>query len=143
MSGQQVWLVGNYSGVNVVTSFKGFLYSPSHGVNVVWLISIHMTLGAPTRNVVELLEGNVTVGNRSVTVLEAGCYYISVNVLESTTGPPAYITNGIKTDITVNGNNTGLLLRRNFGALYQAVTRERASLFSLKVRILCSCISPG
>jgi hypothetical protein len=68
-------------------------------------------------------------------VLETGCYYISVNVLEGTTGPPLYITNEYKTDITVNGIAVGLLLSRDRGGAFQAVTRERASLLSLKVRL--------
>ncbi len=130
-----MWLRGNYSGLRgLVTPFKGFLYSPWHGVTVVWVISTSSAKNRPTSNVVVVKEGNVGQhANKSVVIHVAGYYYLALTCTESTSEPRGYYTNFIDTDIAINNIDMGLLLYSNYFTRHQPVTRERASLVSLKV----------
>ena len=135
--GQSVWITGNgqqsYGDQYHLSSFKGFLYSPVHRIQVVW--SVHNTAAGncitDSYNIpFELVH--VNVGNawqsdqNQVVIPVAGIYYVSI---AATVIP----NKGVEPFVCVNGARAGNAGVSNRLAVNGQVTREGAFLFQLKV----------
>ena len=91
---QSVWITGNglqsYSDTYMLSSFKGFRYSPQHGIRVAWSvhanISFHGTASVPIPlNITSLNEGNAW--NGSVVIISvSGYYYLSITATQNPIG---------------------------------------------------------
>ena len=136
IQGQSVWITGNgkqsYGNQYQLSSFKGFLYSPVHKINVVW--SVHTTtagnciwnnLNIPFA-LIHVNIGNAWQSGQSQVVIPvAGIYYVSIAATSTS-------SNGIEPFVCVNGifyGNTGV----SAGLMNSQVTREGAFLFQLSV----------
>ena len=134
--GQSVWITGNgkqsYGNQYQLSSFKGFLYSPGHRINVVW--SVHTTtagnciwnnLNIPFVSIYVNVGNAWQNGQKQVVIPVAGIYYVSIAATSTS-------SNGIEPFVCVNGiffGNTGI----SAGLTNSSVTREGSFLFQLRV----------
>ena len=134
--GQSVWITGNgkqsYGNQYQLPSFKGFLYSPVHGMKVVW--SVHTTAAGNCNwnglNIpFELIHVNVgnawQSGQSQVVIPMAGIYYISISITAK--------SSGIDSFVCVNGTRAGTASAIATQLLNDRLTREGAFLFQLRV----------
>lgn len=132
-----MWINGNgqqsVSDVYEMSSFKGFLYSPSHRVRVVW--AVHTTKQFFTNsggsNDVSFETVAVNVGDawnaasNHTVIPVAGTYYLHLIAT-------AQIGTGIEMYIFINGNMNAVLYK-SYGGTTGAVTRETALITTLQV----------
>lgn len=117
-----------------MSSFKGFLYSPSHGHNIAWAVhsvkQVYLKSGGTSSvsfEIVSVNVGNVWNANTNQTVISvSGTYYVNlVATQQAGTGVEMYIfVNNVMQAIVYKG----------WGGATGPVTREAGLLVTLQVR---------
>ncbi len=136
-SGQEAWINGNglqsVSDLYQMSSFKGFLYSPTHGKNVAWAVHSMKQVyvnGGGTSNVGFELVG-VNVGNawrtdtNQTVITIPGTYYMNLVATQQ-------MATGIEMYIFINGLMQTIVYK-SWGGTTGPVTREAGLLATLRV----------
>ena len=132
--GQRVWVTGNgmlsYGNQYKLSSFKGFLYSPFQGIQVVW--SVHTTAPYPQSAnpvvfpIIETNQGSAWLSSSNQVIIKvAGTYYVNIAATQKS-------FEGISLHVVLNGKTDAIQLFKYWQTDNGPVTREIADILQLK-----------
>ena len=137
--GQKVWITSNglqsSSDIYQMSSFKGFLYSPIHGINVVWsvhtLTQLFVASGGGSSDmgfeIVAVNVGNVWQSSKNQSIIPVtGTYYVELIATQQE-------TSGCEIYIYINGDMYAIAYK-SWGQTTGPITRETASITTLQVK---------